>query len=281
MSLDHLRGLPGGEEWLQELPRLVDECVRRWSLHLGAPYEYSFVSYAVRADLPDGTGVVLKVGFPHRESEHEGHALRHYDGSGAVRLVAYDDDLHAMLLERCEPGTTLLEVADEDEAFRVAASVLRRLWRAPSSRAPFRPIAIDAERWAVELPERFERLGGPFERVLLDEAVAALVELPSTQGELVVCHQDLHRGNVLRAEREPWLAIDPKPVLAEREFDTAALVRDGPGDVSRRLDLLSSTLGLDRERMRRWGLAHTLAWSLDESSPDVERIEVVRALARA
>jgi streptomycin 6-kinase len=86
-----------------------------------------------------------------------------------------------------------------------------------------------------------------------------------------VLHQDFHGGNVLRAEREPWLAIDPKPLVGEREFDTASLLRDRraelvddpkPQDrIRRRLDQLSADLELDRERMRGWGVAHALAWA--------------------
>lgn len=275
-----LRAYPGGAEWIERLPRLVAECADLWSLRLGEPYEYAYVSLAVRAELPDGTRAVLKVGFPHRESEHEPHALAHYGGRGAVRLLAHDAERHTMLLERCEPGTTLLDLPDEREAFGIAAATLRRLWRPPAADHPFRPIAVDAARWAEALPERWERLGRPFERELLDEAVAAFVDLPPTQGELVVCHQDFHRGNVLRAEREPWLTIDPKPVLAEREFDTAALIRDGEGNLTWRLDFLAAELGLDRERMRRWALAHTLAWAFDESDPIDDMIETARRLLR-
>ncbi len=278
---DHVRREPGGSEWIERLPSLVSECVEQWSLHLGTEYEYAYVSLAARVELLDGTPSVLKIGFPHRESEHEADALTHYAGRGAVRLFAHDRDRHALLLERCEPGTPLLDEQEEREAFRIAAGILGRLWHPPASGHPFRPIALDAARWTETLPDRWERLGRPFERSLLDELVAAFVELPATQGELVVCHQDFHRGNVLRAQREPWLAIDPKPVLAEREFDTAALIRDGLGDLSWRLDFLASELGLDRERMRRWALAHTLAWSFDEGDPDEEGIEVARVLARA
>lgn len=256
----------------------MHECVEQWSLELGREYEYAFVSLAARVELTDGTRAVLKVGFPHKESEHEAEALLHYDGRGAVRLLAHDRARGAMLLERCEPGVPLLDLEDEAEAYRVAAEVLARLWSPPADTV-FRPIAEDAERWVEFLPDRWERLGHPFERALLDEAVSAFRELPPTQGELVVCHQDFHRGNVLSAEREPWLAIDPKPVLAEREFDTAALVRDGPGDLRRWLDFLSSELGLDRERMRRWALAHTLAWSFDEGDPDEGGIDIARRLA--
>lgn len=278
--LNHLRAEPGGVAWLAQLPELVRGCADEWSLRVGEPYAYAFVSLALRAELPDRTPVVLKIGFPHRESEHEGDALAHYDAHGAVTLLDYDARRHALLLERCEPGTSLLDLPDQEEAHRIAARVLDRLWRAPAPGHSFRRIAVDAARWVNELPERWERLGRPFERELLDEMISAFIELPPTQGELVVCHQDFHRGNVLRAQREPWLAIDPKPVLAEREFDTAALIRDGDGDVHW-LKLLSSELRLDRERMRRWALAHTLAWSFDEGDPDEDLIDVARRLVQA
>lgn len=283
---EHLRelaGFPGGAEWLARLPALAEECVERWSLRVGEPFPYANVSLALPAELPDATHAVLKISFPHWESEHEAAALAHWDGHGAVRLLAYDRDRNALLLERCRPGTSLLELPEE-EGYAVAASVLPKLWARPAPpEHPFTPIARTAARWAAELHERWQRAGRPFERDLLDAAVAALRELAPTQGELVVCHQDFHRGNVLRAEREPWLAIDPKPVAAEREFDTAALLRDGPGRVGWRLDFLSSALGLDRERMRGWGIAHSVAWGFAEYEPRVyERIiDTARQLHRA
>jgi streptomycin 6-kinase len=241
------------DEWKERAPRLVEECAEQWSLRLGEPYEYAYVSLAVRADLPDGTPAVLKVGWPHPESEHEAEALAHYDGRGAVRLLAHDSARNAMLLERCEPGTPLLEL-DEEESLRVAAGVLRRLWRPPARGHPFELLADVAARWASELSG-------------LDPGLVR--ELVSSQGELVVCHQDFHGGNILRAQREPWLAIDPKPLVGEREFDTAALIRDrwpiaNAKVLQRRLDLLSAQLGLDRERMRLWGIVHAVAWEHPE-----------------
>jgi streptomycin 6-kinase len=281
--LQRLADFPGGADWLARLPRLTAECVEQWSLRLGEPYEYANVSLAVPAKLPDGTSAVLKVGFPHWESEHEAAALAHWAGEGAVRLLAFDRERHAMLLERCEPGTSLLELP-EQEGYRLAAGVLRSLGARPAPPGhPFTPMAATAARWQAELPELWERMGRPFERELLDAAVSALRELPATQGELVVCHQDFHRGNVLAAKREPWLAIDPKPVAAEREFDTAALLRDGPGDAAWRLDFLASELGLDRERMRRWAIAHTIAWGFSEAALRVyvRQIEAARRLLAA
>ena len=276
-GLEHLRGYPGGAEWLERLPQILAECVELWSLELGEPYEYAHVSLTRRAELPDGTAGVLKIGFPHRESEHEPDALAHWDGRGAVRLLARDRERGAMLLERCVPGTALSERDDETELLGAAAAVLEQLWRPAPASTPFRPIAGDAARWVEQLPQRWELLGQPFERELVDDAVTALRELPASQGELVVCSQDFHPGNVLRAERAPWLAIDPKPVLAEREFSTVGLLR-WEGNLRLRLELLAAELGLDRERMRRWALAHLLAWGIDESPPSERMLRAARTL---
>lgn len=282
-KLRELEDFPGGRDWLARLPRLAEQAIARWSLRVEDPFPYANVSLALPAVLPDGTEAVLKVSFPHWESEHEPAALAHWDGDGAVRLLDYDAELNALLLERARPGTSLLELP-EAEGYALAAGVLPRLWSRPAPPGgPFTPVAATAARWAGELPLRWDEAGRPFERELLDDVVAALVELPPSQPDLVVCHQDFHRGNVVAAQRQPWLAIDPKPVAAERAFDTAALLRDGPGDIAWRLDFLCSRLDLERERVRGWGMAHTLAWGFDEYEPVVHEghIAVVRALRAA
>ena len=198
------------------------------------------------------------------ESEHEADALHFWDGHGAVRLLAHDPERRALLLERCRPGTQLWE-EPEEQAVGIAAEVLRRLWRPAPAKHPYRLLADEGARWAEQLPRQWDELGRPVERSVIDQALAALRELAPAQGELVVCHQDFQGSNVLRAEREPWLAIDAKPIVGEREFDTASFLRDRRWEltaatVRRRLDRLSADLELDRERMRLWGIAHTLAW---------------------
>ena len=265
--------------WLERVPQLVDECVEEWDLRLGEPYPAGAAGHAVRADLADGTPAVLKVIFPHREAEHEAAALRAWDGDGAVRLLDYDEARWAMLIERCEPGTLLAE-ADQGTALDVFVSLLPRLWREDTE--PFRPLADEAAWWIDFLPDEWERAGRPFERRLLDAAVDELRSLSDSQGERVLLHQDLHGDNVLAAEREPWLAIDPKPLLGEREFGVAPIVRDpelghSRRDVLYRLDRLTSELGLDRERARGWTIGQTIAWSLDTSYLPMH-IETVRWL---
>ena len=266
------RSQPGGADWLARLPRLVAECAELWGLEVDAAYAGSHVSLVAPATLADGRRAVLKINFPDPESEHEPDALAHWDGRGAVRLLASDRERRALLVERCEPGTGLWEVANEEEAYSIAAGVLRRLWRPASPVHPFRPLVDEAESWAEELPVVWEQLGRPFERGLVEQAVAWARDLGSSQSDPVVLHQDYHGGNVLRAEREPWLAIDPKPLVGEREFDAASLLRDrreelvrapNPrGRVARRLDQLTRELQLDRERMRGWGVVHALAWGV-------------------
>jgi streptomycin 6-kinase len=256
----------------------VQECARRWRLELEEPFEYAFASLAIPAG-----GVVLKIQFPDREAEHEADALRVWDGEGAVRLLDHDPERHALLLERARPGTSLAGVG-QDEALDVVADLLPRLWK--HAGVPFRTVADEAAWWVDCLPEQWEQAGQPFERSLLDAATEALVELPVTQGELVLVHQDLHADNILRAEREPWLVIDPKPLLAEREFSLAPIVR-GPelghdrASVHHRLDRLSAALGLDRERARRWTIAQTIDWGLTDDGAIATHVDVARWLMEA
>ena len=265
--------------WLERVPELVAECVEEWELELGEPYEAGAAGYAVRAGLTDGTPAVLKVIFPHREAEHEAEALELLDGNGAVRLLARDDARFAMLLERCEPGTALAENGGE-KALDVLVELLPRNWVRAGE--PFHTLAEEAAWWIDDLPEHWEQSGRAIERRLVDTAVDALRLLSESQGEQVLLNQDLHGDNVLAAEREPWLVIDPKPLVGEREFAVAPIVRSfelGPSktDVLYRLHRLTSELGLDRERARGWTIGQTMAWAFDSDYSDTH-LEIVRWL---
>jgi streptomycin 6-kinase len=282
-SLGWWQAEPGGPEWLGRLPALVSECAERWSLELGPPYQGAHTSWVAPATRADGSACVLKLNFPDPDSEHEAYALGHWGGSGAVRLLEHEPSARALLIERCDPGTQLWEVEEDDEATLVGASVLRRLWRRPDD-GPYRTLAVEAARWAEEVPRR----GRGYGKRLVDEVVGWIGELVPSQPELVVTHQDLHGGNVLRSTREPWLAIDAKPLLGEPAFDTASLVRDRrpwllglpqpARRLARRLDLVSERLGLDRERMRGWGIVHAIAW--DGGDAMVECAGLLSSLGR-
>ena len=217
--------------------------------------------------MTDGTEVVVKVPVDDDvESLCEPEALRFWDGRGAVRLIDYDAGTRAMLIERCVPGTQLGRVYD-DRSLEVVADTLQRLWRPPPGGVSWRRLRDVAETWAERLPFDRERHNRPYELSLLEQAVDALDALGPTQADVVLCHQDLHGGNILSAEREPWLAIDSKPIVAEPAYDAVPAVRDldenrgiTAAGMRHRLDHLSALLGVDRERVRRWTIAKHLAW---------------------
>jgi streptomycin 6-kinase len=250
---------PEEREWLLRLPSLAAECASTWGLELEEPFEtpHSLV-------VPAGDAV-LKFNAPsHFEADHEADALEVWAGGGAVRLLARDDERRALLLERCRPGTTLAETAVDDVS--VVAELLPRLEAVPPARHPFRLLADEAARWAEEVPRRYELGARPFEPKVLDAAVD--VFRTAEPAASFLANQDLHGWNVLSAERESWLVIDPKPLVGERELDGVGLLRNaaftGSVAVVRRwLDALAG-LGLDRERARGWGAAHALAWGWDE-----------------
>jgi streptomycin 6-kinase len=284
------RRVPGGAAWLARLPALVEECAAAWDLRLGPPVEPALIALVVPATLPDGAEAMLKLSFPDdEESDREGDALEHWDGRGAARLLAHDRERGAILIERLRPGSLLWEVEDAD-AVAIAAGVMRELWRPPPDGHGFALLADRAARWQAQLPGRWERAGRPCTRETIEHAVAWIGELLATQPELVVCHQDLNGGNVLRATRAPWLAIDPKPVVGERAFDVASLLRDRRAQLliadrparilARRIEQLAELLGLDRERMRAWGVVHALAWGIEEDGTvHPQEVAVADALA--
>ncbi len=286
-GLDWWRSEPGGSQWLEALPGVVTTCAERWSLRLGEPYPDSHVSLVLPVERDDGTLAALKVNFPDEESETEADALAHWNGRGAVRLLEHDEQQRALLVERCSPGSQLWAVDDDAEATCIASGVLGEIRRAPPIHHRFRGLADVAEAWAEELERDWRGLGKPFERELLEVARGACLELGRDQSEQVVLHQDFHGGNVLRAGRNGWLAIDPKPLVGEPAFDAASLLRDrrwllGRGGeverVRRRLDIVTSELSLDRERTRLWGLAHALAWGVSGQKLEEDMIECARLL---
>ena len=282
---DSLRWLgrhEAGTRWLNRLPLLLDDLVERWDLERrGGPFPNSSAALVV----PVSRGrarLVLKLQWPHDESDHEAEALEIWDGDGAVRLICHDPERHALLLEACVPGTFLAD-ADDADPLGVLTGLLPRLWK-PAGES-FRALSDVARQWAFHLPQAWERAGRPCERTLVDAALEYLEVLPRSQGEEVLVNQDLHGHNVLAAAREPWLVIDPKPLRGEREFGLAPIIRSFEfGHCERatrlRLDRLSSELGLNRARVLGWTVAHTMAWSFDSSFREHHH-ETVRWLSKA
>ncbi len=275
--LQWLKSHDEGRTWLAALPATVAEAAGRWELDLDAPYADSYVSLVLPARNRD---VVVKIQFPDRESRHEAAALRHWAGNGAIRLLDHWPARNTMLLERCTPGTHLSS-AGAAAGLAVMIELLPRLW-IPATE-PYGSLSAEVGSWVDNLPHEFETAGEPFERGLLEEAIDVLLGLAGSQGEQVLLHQDLHGDNVLSAQREPWLAIDPKPLCGEREFGLSPIIRSDEFGPSRehlayRLDRLTGTLGLDRERARLWAFGQSIAWGFEAGQVLPRHVEMARWL---
>jgi streptomycin 6-kinase len=274
------RKTPERSAWLDRLPEVIQKLEQRWALAPDGTLEgeepsCSLVAAVVRED---GAPAVLKIAMPHMEGEQEIHGLRFWEGDPTVRLLAADDDLGAMLLERCTPGTTLRALPESDQDV-VIAGLLRRLWRTPSPPYSFRCLSILMEHWTTET---LEQAGRWPDAGLVREGLCLFKELPRSATPKVLLATDLHAGNVLRAEREPWLIIDPKPFMGDPAYDAtqhllncrARLRLDPDGTIRRFADLL----GVEYERLRLWTFARAAAEPRDDWSRS-ELLALARTLA--
>ncbi len=270
-------------EWLATLPALVAKIASGWALELGEPYAPGGqCAWVAPARKPSGEDLVLKVGWRHREAEHEADALRFWDGDGVVRCIATRafDDTTALLLERCVPGEPLRGSMREPDQDVVLAGLLRRLWkRQPPSDHPFGSLQQMCDDWADWFEVDLDTDGRGLDPGLAREGIATLRDLPRTADRSVLLCTDLHAGNVLASRREPWLVIDPKPFVGDPAFDAVQhmlncdqrLATDPAGLANRMAGLLE----VDPERVRLWLFARCA----QESLHDLAMRESARRLA--
>lgn len=251
-------------DWAARLPELVAGVAQRWALRVGAPFQPGgMTAWVAPARTADDLDAVLKVCFRHDESEHEVEALQLWSGNGTVLVhrAEKDEDTAFLLLERAEEGR-LLGGEPEPVQDEVVAGLLRRLWVEPPAGHPFRPLTQMCEQWAAEYEES--------PNAELDPGVArAGLELfralPGSADRAALLVTDLHAGNLLAAEREPWLVIDPKPYVGDPAYDPLQhmlncrerLHADPDALIQRMADLC----GVDRERLRLWLFARCVVES--------------------
>lgn len=274
------RKTPERSVWLDQLPQLVRKLQHQWALTPDSPLDGDepTCSYVAAFQREDGTPAVLKISIPHMEAEREIHGLRFWDGDPTVRVLAFDDETGAMLLERCTPGTTLRSLPECDQDV-VIAGLLRRLWRSPSAPHTFRSLSTLMEHWTNETFAQVEYWP---DADLVREGLRLFEELPRDTTREVLLATDLHAGNVLRAEREPWLVIDPKPFVGDPAYDATqhlfncrARLRSDPDRTIRRL---ADLLGVDYERVRLWTLARAAAEPRDDWA-NSELLQLARIIA--
>ena len=252
----------------------------RWELRVdGAP-----ASGAVALVLPvlraDGTPAALKLQPVNDETAHEPDALRAWNGDGAIRLLAHDPPSGSMLLERLQGDRSLDTFSDDLTALQILSELLARLSAVPAPDGLRRLADVGADM-LDRVPRALTLVPDPPQRQLIRTCASALEDVLPEPGDRLL-HWDLHFGNILASHpsdpREPWLAIDPKPLAGDPCFELLAALHnrwdevlatgDVPRAIRRRFDLMTDILGLDRQRATAWTLARILQntlWDLERN----------------
>ncbi len=240
---------------LEPLARIAHDIAAEWGVELGSRYALARHSYAA----PAGDNAVLKVTPPEDdESDEEADALSQWNGEGAVRLLRHERCRRAILIERALPGSDISTLGD-DEATAIAVEVGLRLWRPAAE--PFRWIGDHVQHWL----DRAERSGRTRpELIPLARELYASLEV----GREILVHGDFHHHNILR-HGDRHVAIDPKPMLGEPEFDVPPFLWN-PLRHHMRLDVTEHRLkafaaaGLDEKRMRAWAVIRGAYLGVDD-----------------
>ncbi len=273
-----------GEKFLAVLPALIDEFSERWGLVDVQPVpnlSFNFVAFAKRPSTEQN--VMLKMGVPNNELLSEIAALKLFNGNGACELLESDKDRGVFLLERLNPGTMLAELEDDDERTHIAADVILNIQRKGGEIPPLQDKFIKLSDWFDELKTvrpKFDGGTGPFPKEIFERVESFLSELFADK-DVKLIHGDFHHFNILKSERG-WLVIDPKGVIGPAGYEVGPLMINPWGSLSdgislkvqteRRIDILRERLGLEREKLIRWSLAHSIlsAWWDFESGLDWE-----------
>lgn len=245
-----------GQAWLDDLPVQLRAVSSRWGLELEEPFANLSYNYVMPVTRTDGRPAVLKAGVPNAEQKREGHALRAFDGDGIAKLLEWDEDGGFLLIERLLPGRMLTEQAEE-EAIKLAAGLMKRLWRKPPKDHSFPDLA--------EWTQGIEKLKG-FPAELTKKSQLLREKLLASAPAPMLLHGDIHHFNILSAEREPWLAIDPKGVVGDPAFDIAAFLMnpDFPdaSTLNQRIQIFAKELHMNEDRIRMWAAVQAVlsAW---------------------
>jgi streptomycin 6-kinase len=279
-----------GARWLADLPAIVRELADDWDLTVGAPYDLSY-HYVTAVTCEDGTPAVLKLGVPTGTSlAEEAPALAAFAGRGAVRLLRAELDRGALLLERVAPGWRARDLVPgrDAEATSAAVGVMRRLHVPPPPGCPM-PDAL-SQVGAFDRYATTHRDAGPLPLDLVVRAGGLMRELCASATGGVVLHGDLHHDNILRATREPWLAIDPHGLVGDPGYEVGALLfNPDPDDrdealtalVPSRVEQLADELAMPVDRVLAWGFVKAVmsdVWSAEDWSSVADRSPISRAL---
>ncbi|GAA3670305.1 aminoglycoside phosphotransferase family protein [Nonomuraea antimicrobica] len=279
-----------GRAWSAGLPALAERFLAEWELRPDGESRHGVVALVLPVVRADGTKAALKLQPVTDETAWEASSLRAWAGDGSVLLLDSDPETGTLLLERLEADRSLATVPDVMAALDVLTTLLRRLVAHPGP-ADVRRLGDLAQGMLDDVEGALQRLPRDRDRHWLRWCAGAVAELVPDPGDRLL-HWDLHYENVLAADREPWLAIDPKPLVGDPGFDLLPALHnrwdevvatgDVPRAVLRRFDFMVDGLGLDRRRAAGWTFGRVLQNCLwDAADGALALSEVQLAVAEA
>jgi streptomycin 6-kinase len=206
-----------GRAWIAALPGLAAGFLARWALRQDGPPSHGMVSLVLPVLCADGTPAALKLQPVSDENVGEPIGLRAWDGDGAVRLLDHDPHTGTMLLERLDAARPLSRLPDDIAAVQILAELMARLVARPAPEG-LRRLSDIATAMLDQVPDLVPALPDPAEQRLVRSCASAMAELVGECGDRLL-HWDLHFDNILAGQREPWLAIDPKPLAGDPGFE--------------------------------------------------------------
>lgn len=244
------------QAWLAQLPLVIQQLLDQWQLKITRPLLHnatcSWVAVVTRAD---NSTAVLKLGIPHFEAEQEAQALAMWRGEACVFLVDHHLQFNALLLEHCQPATALSSI-DQEQQDLVVTGILKKLWAKSQDNGQWRSLSLMVRKWKQQslanIPENIDQ-------GLFYNAIQLRDELANSSSQNVLLATDLHAGNILKASRQDWLAIDPKPFYGDKTYDLTQhlincqdrLQQDALTTIKRVADLAE----VDSLRLQHWLIA--------------------------
>lgn len=259
-----------GKKWLANLPSLITQIEYKLGLKAEPCFANLSFNYVAPAKTADGKAVVLKLAIPNPEFKSELMALEHFNGFGAVKLIYSDLELGVMLLNRITPGICLEENSNKEQHTQIAVELLQKLHKPTTNTKYFLTLA-DWFLGFKKLYTRFDGQTGPFPKTLIDHANKLSQELINSMNQQILLHGDLHYGNILYSEQEDWLAIDPKGVIGEPEFEIPLPRLEKDIDQKTLLNNLHQFIAVssfDKERVTSWLFVKSVLaawWSFEDS----------------
>ncbi|EKD54656.1 MAG: hydroxyurea phosphotransferase [uncultured bacterium] len=275
-----------GKAWIAHLPTMISELTDYWELKQVTPVDNMTFNYVAKAITCTNQPVVLKISCDKKNILDEIEALEYFDGNGSIRLISYHSMYHALLLQQAVPGTTLKSLYPSQVEYVMDCYIktMKKLHNKPlSNKNNYRHI----RDWLSAIDDLSDDVCPSY---LIGKAITLKNKLLSSIKKEIFLHGDLHHDNILKND-DQWLAIDPKGVVGESEFEIAAFdfmyinelanMSDVKNIFESRVDLLARKAHLNLQRIKDWVFVRLIlmaAWHVEDKGDPSWAIKLAETL---